>query len=133
LNKPAFSQDIDGADEHAMHLLATWRATGGVRLPLSGGHCLPRPASTSVIIRISARASGMAMCWMRSSALFKTMDRRWGTPPIRTGAQARLESSTTSIGFIKASPVYDEDGLTTRKNGPTRLNLNKPYKTPETK
>jgi ElaA protein len=103
-------QDMDGADEHAMHLLGH---SGGQLVAYA--RCFPagiKFAEASigrVITRISARASGMGHVLMQRA--IQTMDRRWGTPPIRIGAQARLEKFYNQHGFIKASPVYDEDGI----------------------
>ena len=62
-----------------------------------------------VITRRSARASGMGHVLMERA--IAAIHSHWGAPPIRIGAQARLEKFYNRYGFAKAGPVYLEDGI----------------------
>lgn len=103
-------QDLDGADEQAMHLLGR---SGGQLVAYA--RCFPagvKYAEASigrVITRSSARASGMGHELIQRA--IDAVHRHWDTPPIRIGAQARLEKFYNRHGFAKAGPVYDEDGI----------------------
>ena len=103
-------QDLDGADDQAMHLLGR---LGGQLVAYA--RCFPagvKYAEASigrVITRSSARASGMGHVLMQHA--IDAIHSHWGAPPIRIGAQARLEKFYNRHGFAKAGPVYDEDGI----------------------
>lgn len=103
-------QDLDGADDQAMHLLGR---SGGQLMAYA--RCFPagvKYAEASigrVITRSSARASGMGHVLMQHA--IDAIHTHWGAPPIRIGAQARLEKFYNQHGFAKAGPVYDEDGI----------------------
>lgn len=103
-------QDLDGADEQAMHLLGR---SGGQLVAYA--RCFPvgvKYAEASigrVTTRSSARAAGMGHVLMQRA--IQAMGRHWGAAPIRIGAQARLEKFYNRHGFAKAGPVYDEDGI----------------------
>ena len=103
-------QDLDGADDQAMHLLG---CSGGQLVAYA--RCFParvKYAEASigrVITRSSVRASGMGDVLMQRA--IEAIQTHWGAPPIRIGAQARLEKFYNRHGFTKAGPVYDEDGI----------------------
>lgn len=103
-------QDMDGADEQAMHLLGR---SGGQLVAYA--RCFPagvKYAEASigrVITRSTARASGRGHVLMQRA--IDAMDSHWGSHPIRIGAQARLEKFYNRHGFVKAGPIYDEDGI----------------------
>ena len=103
-------QDLDGADDQAMHLLGR---SGGQLVAYA--RCFPagvKYAEASigrVVTRRSARASGMGHVLMQRA--IDAIHSHWGAPPIRIGAQARLETFYNRHGFAKAGPVYLEDGI----------------------
>ena len=103
-------QDLDGADDQAMHLLGR---LGGQLVAYA--RCFPagvKYAEASigrVITRSSARASGMGHVLMQHA--IDAIHSHWGTPPIRIGAQARLEKFYNRHGFAKVGPLYLEDGI----------------------
>ena len=103
-------QDLDGTDDQAMHLLGS--ANGQL---VAYARCFPagvKYAEASigrVVTRSSARASGMGHLLMQRA--IDAIHSHWGSPPIRIGAQARLEKFYNRHGFAKAGPVYDEDGI----------------------
>ena len=103
-------QDLDGADEQAMHLLG---CSGGQLVAYA--RCFPagvkyvEASIGRVMTRSSARASGMGHVLMQRA--IDTIQSHWGAPPIRIGAQARLERFYSRHGFASVGPVYDEDGI----------------------
>ena len=103
-------QDLDGADDQATHLLGR---SGGQLMAYA--RCFPagvKYAEASigrVITRRSARASGVGHVLMQRA--IDAIHSHWSAPPIRIGAQARLEKFYNRHGFVKAGPVYDEDGI----------------------
>ena len=103
-------QDMDGADERAMHLMGR---SGGQLVAYA--RCFPagvKYAEASigrVITRSSARASGRGHALMQRA--IGAMAAHWGHQPIRIGAQARLETFYNRHGFVQAGPIYDEDGI----------------------
>ena len=103
-------QDLDGSDDQAMHLLGR---SGGQLVAYA--RCLPagvkyvEASLGRVITRRSARASGMGHVLMQRA--IAAIHSHWGEPPIRIGAQARLEKFYNRYGFAKAGPVYLEDGI----------------------
>lgn len=103
-------QDLDGADEQAMHLLGR---SGGQLVAYA--RCFPagvkyvEASIGRVMTRSSARASGMGHVLMHRA--IDTIQSHWGAPPIRIGAQARLERFYNRHGFASVGPVYDEDGI----------------------
>ena len=103
-------QDLDGADEQAMHLLGR---SGGQLVAYA--RCFPASVKYAeasigrVVTRPSARACGMGHELMQRA--IDAIHSQWDTPPIRIGAQARLEKFYNRHGFARAGPVYDEDGI----------------------
>ncbi|NJS35863.1 MAG: GNAT family N-acetyltransferase [Brachymonas sp.] len=103
-------QDMDGADDQAMHLLGTQ----GEQL-LAYARCFNagikfKEASIGrVITHASLRGTGAGHALMRQA--IASMKMAWGAQPIRIGAQARLEKFYSQHGFITASAPYIEDGI----------------------
>ena len=103
-------QDMDGADEVAMHLLGT---TGGQLTAYA--RCFPagikfEEASIGrVITRSSLRGSGAGHLLMRQA--IESLYQHWGVQPIRIGAQARLEAFYKQHGFADINRPYMEDGI----------------------
>jgi ElaA protein len=103
-------QDMDGADEQAMHLLGTQ----GQQL-LAYARCFNagikfKEASIGrVITHSSMRGTGAGHALMQQA--LSSMKLVWGVQPIRIGAQAQLEKFYSQHGFITASAPYIEDGI----------------------
>lgn len=98
--------DADGLDPVCRHL---WAERGGALR----AYCRIVPAHTKwheisigrVITAPEARGTGLGRELMQRAIA------ACGHGPIRIGAQAHLESFYGSLGFVRASEVYDEDGI----------------------
>jgi ElaA protein len=123
-------QDLDGADEHAWHLMG--RSSSFPRRRESSEQALdPRlhgddnlvaycrlvapgikfaEASIGRVITVgTARGTGLGRELMRQA--LKQAERLWPGKPVRIGAQARLEKFYRDFGFVTASAPYMEDGI----------------------
>ena len=98
--------DADGVDPVCRHL---WHTAGeavraylrivpaGVKFAeLSIGRVITAPEARGTGLGRELMARGIAAC---------------GPVPIRIGAQAHLERFYGELGFVRASEVYDEDGI----------------------
>ena len=106
-------QDIDGADPHALHLLAGWRApdelAGCLRLVPPG---VKDDAARvgRVVVAPEARGGGLGRRLM-TEALAEAQ-RRWGAVQITLSAQGHLVDFYGGFGFAAASePSVDECGI----------------------
>jgi ElaA protein len=103
-------QDMDGADDKAMHLLGTQadKLVAYARCFHAGIQF--REASIGrVITHASLRGTGAGHALMRQA--MGSMQTLWGVQPIRIGAQAHLEKFYQQHGFAAASAPYIEDGI----------------------
>ena len=103
-------QDMDGADDGAMHLL------GSLNGELAAyARCFPagvKYAEASIgrlITRGILRGSGAGHALVRRA--ISEVTQQWGPQPIRIGAQARLEAFYAQHGFVKSGEFYIEDGI----------------------
>lgn len=99
-------QDADGLDLVARHL---WGERDGkvvayLRI-LPAGVKYAEIAIGRVVTVSEARGGGLGRELMR-----RGMD-ECGLQPIRISAQAHLEDWYGELGFVKASDIYDEDGI----------------------
>ena len=103
-------QDMDGADETAMHLLG--QLEGQL---VAYARCVPAGAKFAeasvgrVVTRDSVRRTG-AGHQLVDEALACLM-RQWGAQAVRIGAQARLELFYRQHGFVSTGNLYIEDGI----------------------
>jgi ElaA protein len=103
-------QDMDGADDQAMHLLGI---RGGELLAYA--RCFPRGVKFAqasigrVLTRASARGLGLGHVLMREA--IDGLTGHWGPQPISIGAQARLEGFYRQHGFVPIGEPYIEDGI----------------------
>jgi ElaA protein len=106
-------QDMDGADDQAMHLLGTQGGSGGqlvayARL-LPAGVKFAEASIGRVIARGSVRGGGLGHVLIRRAV--SSLHTLWGLQPIRIGAQARLKAYYSQHGFVDVGVPYIEDGI----------------------
>lgn len=105
-------QDVDGRDRVATHLWtddeAGARALAYARLFAPGVRyaeaCIGR-----VVTAPSTRRSGLGRALMHEA--IARLHAAYGSVPIRISAQRYLERFYGELGFVAASPEYDEDGI----------------------
>ncbi|MDQ3365507.1 MAG: GNAT family N-acetyltransferase [Myxococcota bacterium] len=99
-------QDADGADPFSRHLWA--HATGVI-------HAYLRIVPPRVKFEEVSLGRVITAPEARGTGLGKELMRRGlaavGAVPVRIGAQAHLERFYGELGFVRASDVYDEDGI----------------------
>jgi ElaA protein len=104
-------QDIDGKDLHAWHLLGRdvqGALTAYLRL-VDPGKKFIEPSVGRVITRGSARGIGLGRALMQEG--LARCAQVHGSMRNRIGAQAHLESFYVSLGYVRASENYLEDGI----------------------
>ncbi len=108
-------QDIDGADDQAMHLLGSQDVAGQGEQLVAYARLFPagiKFAEASigrVVTRASARGAGLGHVLIQQAiAAVHTL---WGPQPIRIGAQARLKGYYCRHGFVDVGVPYIEDGI----------------------
>jgi len=106
--------DADGHDAHAWHLLGWVGDTAAQRLVaylrvLDPGRKFAEPSIGRVLTLPPHRAVGLGRILMVEGIARTTQ--AWPGRTIRVAAQRRLEAFYASLGFLIASPPYDEDGI----------------------
>jgi ElaA protein len=103
-------QDMDGADEKAMHLLGLQddKLVAYARC-FNAGIKFNEASIGRVITHSCLRGKGAGHALMQQAIVFT--QQQWGEQPIRIGAQARLEKFYQQHGFTTASAPYIEDGI----------------------
>lgn len=99
-------QDADGHDRVCRHLWA--EQNGALRAYLRivpAGTTWPEVSIGRVIVAPEARGTGLGRELMQRGLAAV------GAVPVRIGAQAHLEKFYGELGFVRASDVYDEDGI----------------------
>lgn len=103
-------QDIDGADEQAMHLLGfIGNELVAYARCFAAGVKYAEAGIGRIITRDRLRGSGAGHVLLRRA--IKELKKQWGTQPIRIGAQARLEAFYARHGFVKSGESYIDDGI----------------------
>ena len=103
-------QDIDGADDQAMHLLGTQN-----NQLVAYARCFPAGVKFAeasigrVVTRSLARGSGLGHLLIQQAV--SSVCALWGPQPIRIGAQARLKAYYSGHGFVDVGVPYIEDGI----------------------
>ena len=103
-------QDIDGADDQAMHLLGTQN-----NQLVAYARCFPAGVKFAeasigrVVTRSLARGSGLGHLLIQQAV--SSVCALWGPQPIRIGAQARLKAYYSGHGFVDVGVPYVEDGI----------------------
>ena len=103
--------EIDGRDPEALHLLARIPGSGG----LAGTLRLfpPKRGARASIGRVATAASARGFGLGRAMMMEGIAEARrpFGGTPVEIGAQARLKTFYASLGFVRTSADYDEDGI----------------------
>lgn len=103
-------QDMDGADQEAMHLLGTVDGQlAAYARCFAAGVKFPEASIGRVITRDTLRGGGAGHVLMREAVT--SVLAHWGPQAIRIGAQARLEKFYMQHGFLDAGVPYMEDGI----------------------
>jgi ElaA protein len=103
-------QDMDGADDQALHLMGTrdGQLVAYARL-FPAGVKFDEASIGRVITRSSARGTGLGHALIRQA--MAALVAQWGEQPIRIGAQARLKAYYARHGFVDVGKPYIEDGI----------------------
>lgn len=99
-------QDADGLDPLARHLWA--EESGAVHAycrMFAAGVKYAEASIGRVITAPEVRGTGLGRLLMRRALAAV------GPVPVRIGAQAHLEAFYGELGFVRASAIYDEDGI----------------------
>ena len=109
-------QDMDGADDQAVHLLGTQRTTGheGDQLVayarlFPAGVKFAEASIGRVITSGAVRGQGLGHTLIARAV--SSVHTLWGLQPIRIGAQARLKDYYSQHGFVYMALPYVEDGI----------------------
>lgn len=108
-------QDLDGADDQAVHLLGSQSMAGQGDQLIAYARLFPagiKFAEASigrVVTRASARGAGLGHELIQRA--IASVHSLWGEQPIRIGAQARLMSYYSRHGFADVGVAYIEDGI----------------------
>ena len=100
-------QDADGLDPVSRHVWAE-EPGGAIHAYLRivpAGAKFAELSIGRVVTAPEARRTGLGKMLMKHGIAVA------GTVPIRIGAQAHLEKFYSELGFVRASDVYDEDGI----------------------
>ena len=108
-------QDMDGADDQAVHLLGYQGEAGDAQQLVAYARLFPAGIKFTeasigrVVTRTSARGQGLGHVLIQRAV--SSVHTLWGVQPIRIGAQARLKAYYTQHGFVDVGIPYVEDGI----------------------
>jgi ElaA protein len=103
-------QDMDGADDQAMHLLGTQSGELVAYARLFPAGIKSAEASIGrVVTRMNARGTGLGHVLIQQA--IAAVHAQWGKQPIRIGAQTRLKAYYMQHGFVDVGVPYIEDGI----------------------
>jgi ElaA protein len=102
--------DVDGNDPVAAHVLG-WEGAQLVAYArvLPPGARFDVPTIGRVVVATEARGRGLARALMRETIV--AVERVHPRSPIALSAQAHLEDFYASLGFVRESETYEEDGI----------------------
>lgn len=103
-------QDMDGVDEHSMHLVGWQDASVAAYLRIvPPGIKFAEPSIGRVITAAVFRGTGLGRELMRRGV--QQLDDLYPTQASRIGAQAHLQKFYAEFGYVTSSEVYLEDGI----------------------
>jgi ElaA protein len=103
-------QDMDDTDQLAVHVMGYIDNELAAYTRLFGPGIKYEYASIGrVVTSQKARGSGAGRLLMEYSIAI--VEERFGKAPIKIGAQQYLQKFYTSLGFVKSSEMYMEDGI----------------------
>jgi ElaA protein len=103
-------QDMDGVDEHCMHLVAWHGKDVAAYLRIvPPGIKFAEPSIGRVITASMFRGTGLGRELMRRGVL--QLDELYPNRPSRIGAQAHLQKFYAGFGYVTSSAIYLEDGI----------------------
>lgn len=108
-------QDMDGADDQAMHLLGMRSVPGQSAQLVAYARLFPAGVKFAeasigrVITRGSARGGGLGHALIQRAV--EAVRSQWGEQAIRIGAQTRLKAYYAQHGFVDVGMPYIEDGI----------------------
>lgn len=115
LEQQCLFQDMDGADQHCMHLLGERTIPGQAPELLAYARLVPpglkytEASIGRVVSAAAARGTGIGHVLMREAV--RTLHDLWGAQLIRIGAQAHLQTFYRQHGFEPGGLIYVEDGI----------------------
>ena len=103
-------QDMDNKDQYSYHLMGWENDTLVAYTRLVPPGVSYQEASIGRVVTLPvARGSGMGKLLMEKS--IEQIIHLYGKNPIKIGAQLYLKNFYESLGFIKTSDIYLEDGI----------------------
>ena len=108
-------QDMDGADDQAVHLLGSQNIPGQGEQLVAYARLFPAGVKFAeasigrVVTRGSARGAGLGHVLIQQA--IAAVHSLWGEQAIRIGAQAQLKSFYSQQGFVDVGVPYVEDGI----------------------
>jgi ElaA protein len=103
-------QDMDDTDQLAVHVMGYIDNELAAYTRLFGPGIKYEYASIGrVVTSQKARGTGAGRLLMEYSIAI--VEERFGKAPIKIGAQQYLQKFYTSLGFVKSSEMYMEDGI----------------------
>jgi len=103
-------QDMDGADQKAMHLLGVQHGElQAYARCFAAGVKFPEASFGRVLVRQSARGTGLGHALIDQA--IAAIGQVWGPQAIRIGAQLQLSAFYGRHGFVDVGKNYLEDGI----------------------
>jgi len=102
--------DMDGSDQHAMHLLGVQHGElQAYARCFEAGVKFPEASFGRVLTRPSARGHGLGHTLVEQA--ISAITQVWGPQAIRIGAQLQLADFYAKHGFADTGKHYQEDGI----------------------
>lgn len=103
-------QDLDNADQQALHLLGlTTEGLAAYTRLFAPGVKSDMASIGRVVTAAFARGTGLGRQLMKRS--IAEVEAQWGKVPVRISAQQYLQKFYESLGFVQKSDIYLEDNI----------------------
>ncbi|MCM4150280.1 GNAT family N-acetyltransferase [Arenibacter sp. N53] len=110
LEQDCVYQDLDGKDEHALHVIGYKnRKVVAYTRVFKAGDYFKEASIGRVVVRKSERQFGFGLQIMQAS--IAVIEQNFGPTPIHISAQKYLTKFYSSLGFKKIGEEYLEDGI----------------------